>query len=488
MDVVGRVIKNTISLSLIRIVNPLVSFLLVVIIARYRAVTFLGNYSLILAIVGIFEIVSCLGLETLIIRDLSKKTSEAGKYIVNCLTIMFCSGLFFASLLCLTANVLGYEKDVKIALYIGSLLLIPSGFSVVGSGVFKAFEKNIYLTIVAVIENMLRVGLSLVALFMGFGVSGLMVVSLGSTSVGILLMFYFINSMITTKVAFELDLEFCKTILRATFTFAMIGIVVSLYWRVGVIMLSKFEGAAAVGIFSAAFRLYFIVVSLIVAFGVSVFPTISKKYEDQPNEFGKVCVDAARYVVILVIFIAVVGTFVSEDIIRLLYGGRFKDSVCVLQILIWGAVPYSMVTVFAYSLFSSYNQKVDLAINLVGLLSNVFLNILLVPRFSYIGTSYALVGSTCILLMCQYIFIRRRLFAFNLARIVGMPLLSSTMMITLILVFRSKVNLYLLIVVSGFVYFLVLYFFNGFKEYEKVYLRNLCTSALRTWRPSLLRK
>jgi O-antigen/teichoic acid export membrane protein len=154
----------------------------------------------------------------------------------------------------------------------------------------------------------------------------------------------------------------------------------------------------------------------------------------------------------------------------------------VLQVLVWGSVPFSMVTVFAYSLFSSFKQRVDLGINAIGLLSNVLLCFLFIPRFSYLGLSFAIVGSTCVLLACQRIFINEKLFRLRLSKIMGPPFLSSVGMVACVFVFRPVLNLYVLLTGSVFVYFFILLVFKGLKEKEVLYLKRYSMSVIQYWK------
>jgi O-antigen/teichoic acid export membrane protein len=487
MDRAKRIIKNTFSLSAVRVSSPLVSFLLVMLIARNRGVDFMGNYSVILAVFNIFVMISSLGSEILIMRDVSKNKEEAGKYVGSCFAILFLSGVFFAGVMSLAANISGYETDVRIGMYVMSLALIPGSLSVVCTGIIKAFERNAYILLASFVESLVGVGISIAALQMGFGLASLMTVALGAGVLGLFLRVSLIKTKVMAGIELEISVKLCKRILRSALTFGMIGIVVSLYWRIGIIILSKIEGPWAVGIFSAGFKLFALVQGFITAFGMSVFPSISRRFEVSSGEFASISVKAAKYILMSVLFLAVVITFLAGRIISLLYGVKFGEAGVVLQVLIWATVPYSMVTVFAYSLFSSYNQKVDLAINCLGLVAVVALSIVLVPRFSYLGTSLAVVISTCLLLICQCVFINRKLFRIELRKILALPALSSVIVILFVMSLRSTVNLYLLLACSGFVYFSCLYFLGGFDEGEKEFIKRVTSDFVQTCRLVLLR-
>ena len=64
---------------------------------------------------------------------------------------------------------------------------------------------------------------------------------------------------------------------------------------------------------------------------------------------------------------------------------------------------------FAYTLIASNNQKMDLQVNVIGMVCNVGLNLLLIPKFSYLGAGIATLISICIFLVLQYFFIEKHL-------------------------------------------------------------------------------
>jgi len=68
----GSILKNTFALFLTNLLNPIVSFLLVLVISRYLGVEGLGQYSLVMSYVAIFGALASLGLGSLLVREVAK--------------------------------------------------------------------------------------------------------------------------------------------------------------------------------------------------------------------------------------------------------------------------------------------------------------------------------------------------------------------------------------------------------------------------------
>ena len=78
-----RLAKNIIALWTPSILNPLVSFALILVISRYLGVEGLGTYSLVLSYLGIFVTFGALGLGTLVVREAARDLEQAHVFFVN---------------------------------------------------------------------------------------------------------------------------------------------------------------------------------------------------------------------------------------------------------------------------------------------------------------------------------------------------------------------------------------------------------------------
>lgn len=77
------IIKNIKWLTISKIIVYLLSIVTITLIPRYLGVEGYGQLNFIISFVGLFSIIGDLGLQTLIIKDISKNTKKASEYFNN---------------------------------------------------------------------------------------------------------------------------------------------------------------------------------------------------------------------------------------------------------------------------------------------------------------------------------------------------------------------------------------------------------------------
>jgi len=84
----------------------------------------------------------------------------------------------------------------------------------------------------------------------------------------------------------------------------------------------------------------------------------------------------------------------------------FADSVTVMQIGIWGLPMHAIAVVMNRLLMTAEREKHFIIIGLVPMLSNIVLNLFLIPRYSYYGAAVATVLSLMVNVGMHHAFLR----------------------------------------------------------------------------------
>ncbi len=444
--------------------QPLLSFFLVITIARVLKASGLGAYSFILSFLLIFQVISSLGLGNLIAREVAKDTLLAAKYYSNSSVIGIVLAVILQIVMVLIAHILALDNQIVTAMYIVSFTLLASALIGCFEGILTGLEKIHFIAYNQIIENVLKVSLSILLLLSGYGLKSLMIVILAMRYLALSLIFIFVIKHIT-NFRFEVDYTFCKTLIDKAKTFALIMIFVTIYWKLDLIMLTKMKGSEAAGIYSAAYRILQLVMILPRSFVTSIFPVISNFFESAYPSFVNVCEKAIRYMFLFTIPVATGITLLSKPIILNIYGIEFSNSMPILSILIWTLIPYGVTLIFAYALVASNNQKVDLRVNGISLLSNGILNFILIPRFSFLGAAIATLLSIFVYLGLQYPFVSKKLFTINYKKIFEKPLIASFLM-GMTIFYCKELHFLVVITIASSVYFLTLLFLKAFSKEE----------------------
>jgi len=150
-----------------------------------------------------------------------------------------------------------------------------------------------------------------------------------------------------------------------------------------------YEGDEVVGWYNAAYRLVLVLLSIPIAFNSAIFPVISRFYVTAPNNVKFVFEKHFKYMPMIGIPIGVGITILADKIILLVFGEEYLPSVRALQVLVWTLVLIFARTAFE-RLFESINRQILVTKAFGGCaLLNIVLNIILIPKFSYIGAAIA---------------------------------------------------------------------------------------------------
>jgi len=471
MNTVKRLAKNTGAVLLAQVAEPACSFILVLFIARYLGASGLGKFSIALSLFFIFETISSLGFTHLVTREVARDKSKAPKYLINASLIGLFASTLMAGAMSLTGYLLNYSADTALAIYIFSFALIPATLALICQSICSAFERLEFVSLPVIIGSSFKVLLGLYILFKGLGLVQLMFVILGSHLLILFLSLYFVFRCIG-KPFDRLDLGFCKWIIRATPVFALILICSTVRWNIDVLMLSKVKGAVEVGFYSAAHKLMKIGRMLIMGYAMALQPVIFRLFKTSSEKFIMACMKSIRYLFIMILPIAAGTTLLSNRVILFFYKSEFLASANVLRVLIWILILSAGNIVLAYALIASNNQRINLHGNLIDLTFNVALNLLLIPKFGFLGAAMACFASSCIFFIFQYTFVSKNLFKLDFVEIAAKPVISAVLMAIIILLFR-RLNLFILVFVSAVAYVLFILALKTFSESDVRLLRRL---------------
>ena len=137
-------------------------------------------------------------------------------------------------------------------------------------------------------------------------------------------------------------------------------------------------------------------------------PLRGKLYNTSINNLDKkkTTIKTTKYTIYISLFIAIIG-FLLAPLIPFVYGPEFVDSIPVVRILFIGVVFATIGKVSSSYFFTEGKPEVHLKITFLAFLSNIILNIILIPKFGINGAaisstiSYAIFGFSYILVLLR---------------------------------------------------------------------------------------
>jgi O-antigen/teichoic acid export membrane protein len=191
------------------------------------------------------------------------------------------------------------------------------------------------------------------------------------------------------KPKIEFDAEIWKYLLKEAWPIAITALFVLTYHRMDQLMLFQMRGDEAVGYYSAAVGLSEAFIIFPSAFMTSVFPLMSKYFNTSEQSLVETYTLSFKYLMMLIIPVAMGTTILSESIISFFYGEKFVKSSPALAILIWSQIFAFYGFIHYQILISTNRQKIYLLFCSIGAISNIVLNYLLIPKYGIIGASIA---------------------------------------------------------------------------------------------------
>ena len=460
------IIKNMGALFVSDAIGSVLSFLLIVFIARYLGDVGLGKYSFAFAFVGLFMALSDLGTEKFVVREIAKDRSKMEKYSKNFIALKLILGIIALILPGIIILFLNEPADVIRIVWLASTAMFFNYFGWTFTAFFQAYEKMEYDAIGKLIERVIAFSLGSFVLANGYGLMALLLVLILSNLI-VFIVKYMITSKKIIRIGFEIDLNFLKKLLKRSFPFLLTIVFIMIYFRISTVMLTFMRGYAVTGWFEAAYRivdgLKFFPIIVITA----VFPAMSKLHV-QNKKFLLLLYKKSFYYLFSLAFPLGIGTtLLASRIILFVYKQEFIHSVLALQILIWAEVFIFINYLMGYLLNAINRAKLFTISTGICVVVNVLLNFMLITAFKdgYPGASIAIVITEVINFILLLYFTSKSGYKLPLIRLIYKPIIAGLLMGAGI-IYLNQLHLLLLIPLAAIAYFIILFLTKGIEKEE----------------------
>lgn len=360
-------------------------------VARYLGPAMLGALSYATAFVGLFDPVAGLGLKGVVVRELVREPEEAGTLLGTAGVLLLLAG-GLAYLLAL-AGILWLRADDPLAILLvaimGSTLLFKA--SEVAAFWFEARVLSKYVVwvqngcflVIAAVKVLLILG--------GASVVSFAWASLAEAAATAALLVLVLRARGPGLAAFAVRGRVALRLLRESWPLLLSSVAIIIYMRIDRVMLGQLADDEAVGIYSAAARLseaWYFVPTAIVA---SVFPAILRARAENDALYWSRLQRLLDLLTWLAIAAAIPTTFLAGWVITLLFGDRYAAGGSVLAVHVWASVFVFMGVATSYWMLAEGGQILALQRAVVGAVTNLCLNFVLIPPFGIDGAAWATV-------------------------------------------------------------------------------------------------
>ncbi|SFK32985.1 flippase [Methylophaga sulfidovorans] len=411
-----KYLSNAFLSSIEQVLRLVVSFFISILIIRQLGPSDFGLYAYVTSYVAIFSILARLGLNNLIVKELVEQNKRVSEIMNTVYTLRVLGALPIIFLMVAVSYFIEDDINTVILVCITSIGLIFQSAEIVDC----FFQSKVIAKPVVVLKIAQLVISSLTKLYLltiDAGVDAFLYLVL--FDVIILSIFYFVSYRKQTNqnLSFNFNWKYFRQLLKLSWPIAISNLAMIAYFKMDMIMLFSMVDNEAVGIYAAASRIseawYFIPTILT----TTLFPAILHARSQSILDYKKKIRGLFSLLIWMGITIAILVTLMADWIINTLYGESFEEASKVLMIHIWVGI-FIALGMAASRWFIAENLQHLFALRTwSGLVVNIFLNMVLIPKFSIIGAAIATLISVIFANVISYTFNKKLWPIFNLTMV-----------------------------------------------------------------------
>ncbi len=372
-----------------RLIRMFGAVLVGTLVARYLGPDQFGFLNYGLAIYGLFNVISNLGLDSLVVRDLALHGNSEPSILGTAFVLKALASVVTTAAAMIAARVLDpNHNELIIIVALLSFASISQALDVIDY-FFQAHTRSRYSVMPRNISFICASVARFAAVLLHAG----------------LLTFAWIAAL--EVLAAELGLTFtyfryrrlwprwswsssrARTLLSESWPLLISSVMVMVYLRTDQILLGKLGSMEAVGNYSAAIRFSEIWYAIPVIVTTSVMPRLLKTRDHDPARYYARLQTFYETMILVSVAVTLFTLVVGPFAIKLLYGPKYSSAAGILSIHIWTGVFVSIGSIGGQQYVHERITITSLQRSAVSAIINVVLNLLWIPRWGGVGSAMA---------------------------------------------------------------------------------------------------
>ena len=404
-----RVFKNFFSLNLVQLSNIILPLIILPYVVRIIGVEKFGLISFVQSFIMYFVIISDYGFnlagtrEVSIYRDNPAKLSEIFSSIMM---VKILIGFVSFSVILVLVSTFDIFKTNR-ALYLISTGMI-FGSVLFPQWLFQGTEKMEFIPAISIPVKVVQ----LILIFLivkqeNDYILYLIILSAAQLLIGII--GTIAAARITRLQPGFPTFEGVKEQMSNGLKFFPVNIGTNIFNNSGVFFVGLMNGEYAAGIFSAADKIRLSLQLILSGFTMSVYPQAVKIIYESKQKFLEFMKKIFRISILAGILIGLILFFFSKEIILVLFGPQFKESIIMLKLFSIVIIVFSITEVWCYLVLVPFGFHI--LINQIILFTTIFhigLLAVLLNFFNYPGAVYSIIITQLIVLAAAWLAIKKK--------------------------------------------------------------------------------
>ncbi len=350
-----------------------------------------GLYFSLLSFSLIFNIVSDLGITNFNNQNIAQNHDQLSIQVGNLIPLKIVLGGIYCIVTFIIALTIGYSNQqfyLLIFLIINQLIVSYTLYLRSNISGLQMFNTD---SLISVIDKLLLIIICSFLLWGNFSkpfkIEWFVYAQSISYIITLIISLYVVYKK-TSNLKLKLHLQFSIETLKKSYPFALLIFLMVVYTRIDVVMLERLlpNGKIQAGIYAQAFRMIDAMAMFSYLFASILLPLFAKIIKDQKSlieilshSFGMLFIPSIGLISALLIY--------SNEFMGLLYSQHIQESAIVMQFLVIGFGGICLSYIYGTLLTASGNLKLLNQIAFVGFILNIFLNMLLIPKYGVKGAA-----------------------------------------------------------------------------------------------------
>ena len=457
MSLSKKVFSNTFWQVFGRLFTALVGVVSIKLITSAMPTQVYGMYTTLFELIGFFAIIADFGLYTICVQQMAEKKHSNEHILGNVLTIRLFLIILTLGVASVAIPLIPKYNDTLIAKNAGLVALVTSLALCSGtiSALLQYRLKMIWFSVAQILGKLTTVSfIFYVVKILPFNnVEVLFSRLIYSAVIGNLLMlvltYVFVSKIIPVRL--KVDIPYIKSIMKNALPYGLALILNKLYFKIDIVFIQWISGSAEAGIYAVSLKIMEIIAVIPVFFMNSALPDLTDSFYNNKKRFYEIVDKSFKYLSLLGAPIMIGGmvlafglTFIisspqylsgfhcKNDIREVfssqtqaalncpniafdpVFKGDFPDlfqytygSDMALKIVLVAIFLVFLNSLFGFCLVAMGKQSKLLRINALCLTFNVVTNLLLIPKFGFLGAALTTVLSEFLILYGAYFYVKR---------------------------------------------------------------------------------
>ncbi len=388
-----------------KMINILSTLIVGIFVARYLGPERFGILSYVMSYVTLFTIAASFGTPQILIRELSKGDRDPDIILGSTFTVRITMAIVTIILIIITVILFEDDTFTQWAIISFSIVLIVQATDII-KDFFISELKNEYIIKSEIIRTIISATIKLLLLYFKASLLSFIIVNILDYFIIAISQFFFYKKYYSRKITWKFDKKEARYLLKESVPLLLSGVAIIIYQKIGQIMVRNMIDNSALGQYSIAIKYVSFLMFFPILISNTVTPLLVKEKTVSEEKYNFRIQQFSDTLFWGTIILSGIISLVSVFVIRLLYGLEYAEAGIILRILIWSPAITSLSISSGQWIIINGLQKYAVIRNILGAVSNVILNLYLIPKFGVMGAVYATLLSYSIAAYFAHFFIK----------------------------------------------------------------------------------